>query len=131
MRFTFKKYERLSSKLLIDELFDKGKSVSKYPLRAIIHKTDRVDDAICKVLISVPKKNFKSAVQRNRIKRLIREAYRKNKHILNYGYADYDNSQLIMAIIYTGKTIPDSSEVEKKLILILHLIIKNDVKTNR
>ena len=83
------------------------------------------------MLISVPKKNLKSAVQRNRVKRQIREAYRKNKHILSSGYADYNKSQLIMAIIYTGKTIPDSSEVEKKLILILHLIIKNDVKTNR
>ena len=131
MRFTFKKYERLSSKLVIDKLFNKGKAFSKYPLRAIVDKTDRVDDAICKVLISVPKKNFKSAVQRNRIKRLIREAYRKNKHILDSGNTDNNKSQLVMAIIYTGKTIPDSSEVEKKLILILHLIIKNDVKTNR
>ncbi len=131
MRFTFKKYERLSSKLLITELFTEGKAISRYPLRILVHKVGRQDDAPAKVLISVPKKKFKSAVKRNRIKRQIREAYRKNKHILQNGYEDYDSKQLLIGIIYTGKTIPDSSEVEKKLILILHLIIKNDVKTDR
>ncbi len=117
--------------MLITELFTEGKAISRYPLRILVYKVGRQDDAPAKVLISVPKKKFKSAVKRNRIKRQIREAYRKNKHILQNGYEDYDSKQLLIGIIYTGKTIPDSSEVEKKLILILHLIIKNDVKTDR
>ena len=87
-RFTFKKQERICSKLLIDKLFGGGKSHSMvaFPLRAVYlvqekeNKTD--ENPQIKILISVPKKHFKRAVKRNRAKRQIREAYRKNKYLL-------------------------------------------------
>ena len=71
------------------------------------------------LLISVSKRNFKKAVDRNYIKRLTREAFRKNKEILYTARQDC-KKLLLIGLIFTGKTIPDYSEVEQKLILILH-----------
>ena len=82
---TFKKEERIVSNLLIETLFEKGnsQSLAAYPLRAVYLKTEhREGCAPVQLLISVPKKKFKHAVDRNRVKRQIREAYRKNKALL-------------------------------------------------
>lgn len=80
--FTFTKKERICSKLLIDKLFSGGnQSTAVYPLRAVYMSTEK-DDTPVSVLISVPKRKFRHAVDRNRMKRQIREAYRLNKHIL-------------------------------------------------
>ena len=76
---TFKKEERIVSNLLIETLFEKGnsQSLSAYPLRAVYLRTEhRKGCAPVQLLISVPKKKFKHAVDRNRVKRQIREAYR-------------------------------------------------------
>ena len=75
----FPKREHLCSKLLIDQLFEPGKSKSlqAYPLRMVYREADSTQ-----VLISVPKRLFHHAIDRNRIKRQVREAYRTNKHLL-------------------------------------------------
>ncbi len=131
MKNTFKKTERLNSKLLIEMLFADGKSFFIYPFRVkyIICKKD--DGLPVQILISVPKKIHKSAVDRNRIKRLTREAYRKNKYILYDNYKVKDNEQLLLSIIYSGKTIASYSDIERKLILILHSLIKKNEEYNR
>ena len=86
MKFTYPKNEKLKSKITIDLLFSKGKSVSKYPLRLVFVESDygipEDSDQKLKMGVSVSKKYFKHAVDRNYFKRVLRETYRLNKHIL-------------------------------------------------
>lgn len=86
MNFTYPKDEKLKSKKTIDLLFSKGKSVSKYPLRLVyVANEDDSDKAAAqpiKMGVSVSKKYFKHAVDRNYFKRVLRETYRLNKHLL-------------------------------------------------
>lgn len=82
MNFTYPKNERLKSKTTIGLLFSEGKSVSKYPLR-LVYRQAEVDAAEkIKIGVSVSKKYFKKAVDRNYFKRVLRETYRLNKHLL-------------------------------------------------
>ena len=86
MKFTYPKNEKLKSKITIDLLFSKGKSVSKYPLRLVFVESDygiaEDLDQKLKMGVSVSKKYFKHAVDRNYFKRVLRETYRLNKDIL-------------------------------------------------
>lgn len=129
MKETLKKKEILRSKLQIEMVFNNGVIIKKYPLLLKYTQSDKDSDVQAKVLISVPKRSFSKAVDRNKIKRLIKEAYRRNKIIL-YDWLNINEKQLLIALIYTGKTIPDYKEVEKKLILILQTLIKSDGKNN-
>ena len=83
MRFTYPKDEKLKSRKTIDLLFSKGKSVSKYPLRLVYMPLDQADGIPIKKGVSVSKKYFKHAVDRNYFKRVLRETYRHNKPILH------------------------------------------------
>src|SRR3970040_1478676 len=82
MNFTYPKNEKLKSKITIGSLFTDGKSVSKYPLRLVYHFGSLSDGQKIKMGVSVSKKNFKKAVDRNYFKRILRETYRLKKHIL-------------------------------------------------
>ncbi len=82
MRFTYPKNEKLKSRKTIDLLFTKGKSVSKYPLRLVYIPLDESEEISIKIGVSVSKKHFKHAVDRNYYKRVLRETYRLNKSIL-------------------------------------------------
>jgi ribonuclease P protein component len=82
MNFTYPKNEKLKSKITIGLLFSEGKSVSKYPLRLVYYSGALGDEGKIKMGVSVSKKNFKRAVDRNYYKRILRETYRLNKHIL-------------------------------------------------
>ena len=86
MKFTYPKTEKLKSKITIDLLFSKGKSVSKYPLRLVFVESDygiaEGSEQKIKMGVSVSKKYFKHAVDRNYFKRVLRETYRLNKHLL-------------------------------------------------
>ena len=86
MNFTYPKTEKLKSKITIDLLFSKGKSVSKYPLRLVFVESDydipEASEQKLKMGVSVSKKYFKHAVDRNYFKRVLRETYRLNKNIL-------------------------------------------------
>lgn len=82
-KHTFPKTERLSSVILIEKLFAGGsKSLPAFPLRIVYMPVEGEELPAVSVLISVPKKRFKRAVKRNRVKRQIREAYRKHKYLL-------------------------------------------------
>lgn len=82
MNFNYPKNEKLKSKISIGLLFSEGKSVSKYPLRLVYHSGSLNENEKIKMGVSVSKKHFKKAVDRNRFKRILRETYRLNKHIL-------------------------------------------------
>ena len=82
MAFTYPKNEKLKSKRTIDLLFSEGKSVSKYPLRLVFVENPSEEKELIKMGVSVSKKYFKHAVDRNYFKRVLRECYRLNKHVL-------------------------------------------------
>ena len=82
MQFTYPKKEKLKSKTTIDLLFSEGKSVSKYPLRLVYVENTEPNAELIKMGVSVSKKYFKKAVDRNYFKRVLRETYRLNKHLL-------------------------------------------------
>ncbi|MEG0848212.1 ribonuclease P protein component [Flavobacterium plurextorum] len=82
MNFTYPKNERLKSKTTIGLLFSEGKSVSKYPLRLVYRPVAENSEEQTKIGVSVSKKYFKKAVDRNYFKRVLRETYRLNKHLL-------------------------------------------------
>ncbi|MEZ0130832.1 ribonuclease P protein component [Flavobacterium sp. LBUM151] len=82
MNFTYPKNERLKSKTTIGLLFSEGKSVSKYPLRLVYRQAEANSEEKIKIGVSVSKKYFKKAVDRNYFKRVLRETYRLNKHLL-------------------------------------------------
>ena len=122
---TFKKEERIVSNLLIETLFEKGnsQSLNAYPLRAVFLKTEhREGCAPVQLLISVPKKKFKHAVDRNRVKRQIREAYRKNKSLLE-GTTE-EGKMLLIAIIWLSDKHFATKEVEKKVVSLLKQMAK-------
>lgn len=111
--FTFKKAERLSSKILLDKLFSGGRSLFSYPYKFIFLETEQDDVPKIRVVFSVPKRNFKQAVKRNLIRRRMKEAYRLNKH----AFTDtIDGKKFIIMVIYTEKSILDYKHIETGLI---------------
>ena len=82
MQFTYPKHEKLKSKTTIDLLFSEGNSVSKFPLRLVYVENTEENAELIKMGVSVSKKYFKKAVDRNYYKRVLRETYRLNKHLL-------------------------------------------------
>ena len=111
----FSKEERLCSRLLIEKLFngDRSKSVMSFPLRAIFMTEERDDSCVrAKILVSVPKKNFKHAVDRNRVKRQVREAYRKNKTILD---SVLPEKMLVIAFVWTDSKHRKSAEIDHRV----------------
>lgn len=118
MKQTFTKAERLSSRKLIALLFSSKQYFFQYPFKVLFHEIEAEHKFPVQVLISVSKRNFKNAVDRNRVKRLVREAFRKNKEIL-YEKRKNEEKLLLLGLIFTGKTIPEYAEIEQKIILIL------------
>ena len=121
-RNTFKKSERLCSRILMDRLFQGNSlSVSVYPLRAVFLPVSTDEQKGVSVLMSVPKKRFHDAVDRNRVKRQLREAYRKNKHALTKQVSDSDQG-LLIAFIYVSSQIESTTQIEKRMARLLEKI---------
>jgi len=97
MDFTYPKKEKLKSQKIIDSIFSEGKSVSKYPLRLVYTAISNSEEQL-KFGVSVSKKHFKKAVDRNYFKRVLRECYRLNKHLI------YDNLDKPYAIMFFYQT---------------------------
>ena len=111
MKFTLNKKDKLKSKKLIEVLFTEGQSVTVYPLRLVYINASFDDAVLVKAGVSVSKRHFKKAVDRNRIKRLLRESYRLNK-------PDYFNkitTSYALMILYIGKDKPMFPEIETKM----------------
>ncbi|MES2575589.1 MAG: ribonuclease P protein component [Bacteroidota bacterium] len=116
MKFTYPKNEKLKSKITIDLLFSKGKSVSKYPLRLVYVESDfgiaEASDQKIKMGVSVSKKYFKHAVDRNYFKRVLRETYRLNKHLL----VDHLDKPYAFMFFYQTKDRLSYEEINTKTI---------------
>lgn len=114
LRYTFSRQERLKSRKIIGRLFTEGKSFIAYPLRAVWTPLDNppADTPPVQLAISVPKRFFKTAVARNRIKRLIREAYRLHKHAIYEKIAAGEQGPVALMLIYLAKEPPAQGELK-------------------
>lgn len=122
VRHTFKKSERLCSRILMDRLFQgDNRSVSAYPIRAVFLPVEPTAQQGVSVLISVPKKRFHDAVDRNRVKRQLREAYRKHKHALTSRMAERGEG-LLIAFVYVSPQIESTEHIEKRMVRLLDKI---------
>lgn len=116
---TFKKKERLNSKKNIQRLFEQGDNFFSYPFKVYFYLyRDEVKNYEASVLFSIGKKQFKHAVDRNRIKRMCRESYRLNKTLLNSKLEETQNSMEV-AFVYIAKTNPEYDDLQKKMKKIL------------
>ncbi len=110
----FPKYERICKENDIQVLFDEGQGFSVYPYRVIyLFRRDESRPVTCRLLVSVSKKRFHHAFKRNRVKRLMREAWRKNKAPL-YEICQKDNISVDVALVYTATVIHSYEEVFTK-----------------
>ena len=102
IKFTFKKEERLSHYKLIEKLFEKGKKIHSFPFLVIYSEMELPTDFPCQTMFSVTKRRIRKAVNRNQVKRKLKEAYRKNK-------------QYAFCFVYLEKTILPYAEIEEKM----------------
>ncbi|HFS66748.1 MAG TPA: ribonuclease P protein component [Flavobacteriia bacterium] len=120
MQFTYSKQEKLKKRKLLKTLFKEGKATTVFPLRMVYLKHEHSGNFPVQASVSVSKRNFKRAVDRNRIKRLLREAYRLNKYIL------YDNLEdnYIMMFIYLAKEEEPFQVIEKNMQELMQKFLK-------
>lgn len=125
--FGLKKAERLCGKKAIDALFagTDSKSLSAYPIRIVFRPTE---EAGIRILVSVSKKRFRHAVDRNRVKRQLREAYRLNKHIL--ASTEQSTPGMDIAFIWLTDKHQPSDLITRKMIMLLEKIAQS-VQTNQ
>jgi ribonuclease P protein component len=114
--YTFNKEERLCSRKYLDLLFKNGSSFLLYPFRVSYLSIQADANYPVQVVINVPKKRFKRAVDRNLLKRRIREVYRLNKQEKFYSLLPEDNQLLLFSIQYVGKNIYEFNFLQKKLL---------------
>jgi len=121
MRSTFKKEEKLKKRKLIGQLFAQGRSLSAYPVKLIYLQTDHDSPYKIQAGVSVSKRNFKKAVDRNRIKRLLREVYRKNKYLI---YESEHTKKHIFMFIYVGKKEEAYTVLDEQMKLLLNKFLQ-------
>jgi ribonuclease P protein component len=123
VRFTFRKNERLKKNREIESLFLQNRSINMYPFKLVwmINQTD--ESFHLKAGFSVSKRNFKRAIDRNYIKRRMRECFRLNKNELYQKFSS-KNIGLTFMLIYSGKEAIESSEYEPKIKQLLTRLIE-------
>jgi len=120
-RNTFKRNESLKLKKIIEEIFLRKNSFVSFPLKIFVLEEKLPTSSAIQLLVSIPKRNFKNATDRNLLKRRIKEAYRKNKYNLHKTLND-KNKQLAIAILYIDKKFTTYEKIEKEVILSLQKI---------
>lgn len=124
MDFSYPKTEKLKSRKVIDSLFTEGKSVSKFPLRLVFTPIIASDEQL-KFGVSVSKKYFKRAVDRNYFKRVLRECYRLNKHLI---YQNLDKPYAIMFFYQTKERLSYQDIHEKTIQLFEKWIVAKNTE---
>ena len=111
---SFKKEERLCNIQLIEKLYHNGSSFLVYPFRIIWLSSEANSEFPVQVLISIPKKKFKRAVDRNLLKRRIREIYRIQKSENLFPFFNERSEKIVLGINYIGNEIAEYASMEKK-----------------
>ena len=124
---SFPKAEHLCGEKRIARLYTQGEAFMAFPFRVVFRIEQKKDLATASVMVSVPKKRFKRAVKRNRLKRLLREAYRLNKHAL-IDLLDEKQLQIHVAFNYVSDEELDFVTVEKKMKIALQKLM-DKIKT--
>ena len=125
------KYERICKENDIQTLFDKGRGMSVYPYRVVyLFRHDENHPITVRVLVSVSKKRFHHAFKRNRVKRLMREAWRCNKAPL-YEICQRDNISVDVALVYTATVIHSYEEMLAKTKKAVNELIKKHGENNK
>jgi len=122
MRFTFKKEEKLSSNIAIKALHREGKTLKQYPFLIFWKYVELESDFPAKIAFSVAKKRFKLAVDRNLMKRRLREGYRLNKHEL-YQVLNSQNKKIEILLVYISTDFIETKVLESKMKVLLQKLI--------
>jgi ribonuclease P protein component len=123
--FTFRKKERLCGQTAVEGLFDKGNTISAYPFKMLYILHTKPEDYPVRVLITIPRKKFKKATDRNRIRRKIKEAYRLNKYMLLDTFIP-SGLKIYLGIVYIGKeSNPSFLALKRDLIRSFTRLLKN------
>lgn len=128
MNETLHKYEILRKENDITTLFAKGRGLKAYPFRVVYRIRRDEPLTTCRILVSVSKKRFHHAVKRNRVKRMVREAWRKNKKIL-YDFCSANNISIDLALIYTATVIHSYDEMMLKTNKLVNELVKKNIPT--
>ena len=121
--FNFDKRYKLCSRKLIDEVYTNGQLIKSYPFVVRVKGTKLPDNSTFQIVISAPKRSFRKAYQRNRIRRMCKEAIRTNKNIIESFLAE-TNQQLALFLIFTGKEEIPLEVLNKKTEKLFHSIVK-------
>jgi len=121
MKFTYPKDEKLKSRKLITRLFTEGKSVSKYPLRLVYAEHEDTENPFL-MGVSVSKRYFKRAVDRNHFKRILRETYRLNQQLLK---SHKSEKPLAFMLLYQSKDLLDYNEINTKTVELFEKFLKS------
>lgn len=122
---TLKRSERLKKMTLIRDMFRKGQSFAVYPIRVVFMETDLESSFPIQVAVTVPKKNFKKAVSRNKIRRKVKEAYRLNKASLYEGLEGLEK-QYAMMLLYIAKEEQDYDGISRSMKKLIEKFIKKE-----
>lgn len=120
MNQKFPKKEKLKSSKTIEHLFLEGKTHSKFPIKIFFLPKENAETNLA--AFAVPKRNFKLAVDRNRIKRQLRESYRLHKQLLD----EIHGKKFVMVFFYLGKVKPQYNELEKAMLVLLKKLKDED-----
>ena len=121
----FRKSERLCSRKSIGRLFESGNTIVHYPFRLLWLESDTGSPYPVRMAVSVPARKIKKAVNRNRIKRLIRESYRMNKGIL-YENLEMQNRKADMMLIYISGSLHDFEFIDQKIRQLIQKFVKKN-----
>jgi len=121
-QFSYNKTEKLKSRKQTEQLFNKGKSFTIFPMKVFYLEAEG-QDKIAKAGVGVGSRNFKKAVHRNRIRRLLREVYRTEKIPL-YNYLEQNDKHVALFFLYIDKVMPEYVLLKEKMNLIIRRLIK-------